>query len=894
MIPALWFTSSVQHSHDLAAVLREHGIRAYVLHGKTPHEERRRLIGMARAGEIEGLVSCDVISVGFDCPISMMAVMSKPCRSGLWYRQACGRVMRPYPVPLGERSYQQQCLHKILQAARRGVLDQLIVKPTGTGKTRIAAQLPRVLSAWTNRPRMLFLVHREELVLQAAETFRAVNPGLTVGIERAHERAGSAADLVVASVQSLGDKNKGRLDRFPPEQFYAVCTDECMVPGTMVGNIPIESASVGDSVPCFDHQTGKAAVGRVTAVSRSSTKRLVRLHLASGRSIVCTPDHPVYLPEYQDYIAAIDVMSEVVGISCYNPDHGSPLCDLRGSGPGGHGLEAAFVPQDRARVLLGQVPQGRYGRRYGAEPEGQEGPRVSGADEKKQPDEGPSNARESQNHLAGDGVGTDDPWGQWTRPDVPGNGSGGSVGVGVPGGCSDASGEIQPHASPLALQDRRRECHSEDRGGDRRGLPPVAREKDPGPKEGAFLGIDRVEDIEILEQGRDSEFERLCPGGIVYNLEVEGHHNYFANGILVHNCHIAPRSRYHYQTYEHFHCLKGARDRDPDTLHIGFTATPTGRSDGIGLECLYDEIVYQYDLREAIRDGWLADVVGYRAETTVDISRVSTNRMTGDFSVKPLEDAINNPGRNHLVAEKYLEICLQEGMNGPQSNIGHKPHAIILDFVDVSGKHPLVTAPTLFGLRSRWDPHGKSIQEQAEQLELLEKRHPGYDLRREPDLEAVRANLRRIELLAAPEIPPEIARVSRYPWMPEAEASYRLSIMGGKMLTVHHNTLGVWEVYEHNNGVVCPVGFEHTLKEALRLAEGSMSAVERSVCRNTAAWRNEEPSEAQMLHLWRRDYKVRRQYPSSYDWYRFCREQYEAGNPDYSKGGLSRRIDARQ
>lgn len=42
--------------------------------------------------------------------------------------------------------------------------------------------------------------------------------------------------------------------------------------------------------------------------------------------------------------------------------------------------------------------------------------------------------------------------------------------------------------------------------------------------------------VEILEFASDEEFRRVCPDGFVYNIEVEDNHNYFANGILVHNC----------------------------------------------------------------------------------------------------------------------------------------------------------------------------------------------------------------------------------------------------------------------------------------------------------------------------------------------------------------------
>lgn len=51
------------------------------------------------------------------------------------------------------------------------------------------------------------------------------------------------------------------------------------------------------------------------------------------------------------------------------------------------------------------------------------------------------------------------------------------------------------------------------------------------------LEFSRVDRVEVLERGSGSGFEQVCPDGMVYNFEVEGNNNYFANGVLVHNCH---------------------------------------------------------------------------------------------------------------------------------------------------------------------------------------------------------------------------------------------------------------------------------------------------------------------------------------------------------------------
>ena len=58
-----------------------------------------------------------------------------------------------------------------------------------------------------------------------------------------------------------------------------------------------------------------------------------------------------------------------------------------------------------------------------------------------------------------------------------------------------------------------------------------------GPPQNGGLEFSRVDRVEILERGSGSGFEQVCPDGMVYNFEVEGNNNYFANGVLVHNCH---------------------------------------------------------------------------------------------------------------------------------------------------------------------------------------------------------------------------------------------------------------------------------------------------------------------------------------------------------------------
>jgi ATP-dependent helicase IRC3 len=78
-------------------------------------------------------------------------------------------------------------------------------------------------------------------------------------------------------------------------------------------------------------------------------------------------------------------------------------------------------------------------------------------------------------------------------------------------------------------------------------------------------------------------------------------------------------------------------------LLLGFTAT-TQRPDGKALSEFYDKISVVYSLRQAIEDGQLVDIRGYRIDTKTSIASVGTS--DGDFKPVELAETINNPERN--------------------------------------------------------------------------------------------------------------------------------------------------------------------------------------------------------------------------------------------------------
>jgi ATP-dependent helicase IRC3 len=108
----------------------------------------------------------------------------------------------------------------------------------------------------------------------------------------------------------------------------------------------------------------------------------------------------------------------------------------------------------------------------------------------------------------------------------------------------------------------------------------------------------------------------------------------------------------------------------PDTpkLHVGCTATPN-RPDGNPLAITFDKIVFNYPLREAMKDGWVVDMKGVRIDTNQSLDDVGT--AGGDFKSDELAAVIDNPERNQIVVKGWLEYGEGRQTIGYTANILH-------------------------------------------------------------------------------------------------------------------------------------------------------------------------------------------------------------------------------
>jgi superfamily II DNA or RNA helicase len=120
---------------------------------------------------------------------------------------------------MGLRPYQESALKAIRSTHGSGIRRQAVVMATGTGKTRVFAQLPKERPGQT-----LVIAHRDELLSQAINTLRNENPDKSVTKEKAEHVGDPTSDIVVASVASLTPR---RMLKYNWENFQTFIIDEC-------------------------------------------------------------------------------------------------------------------------------------------------------------------------------------------------------------------------------------------------------------------------------------------------------------------------------------------------------------------------------------------------------------------------------------------------------------------------------------------------------------------------------------------------------------------------------------------------------------------------------------------------------------------------------------------
>ena len=490
------------------------------------------------------------------------------------------------------RDYQSELITSTRAHFRQQRKRVLINLATGGGKTAICARM--LHNAAQRQKRVWFLCHRRELIRQVSKAFQL--EGINYGMVTADARMNLAASAQICSIPTLIK----RLDRLPPPDLIAF--DECFPAGTLVDGKPIEEIKCGDMVRCFDHEKNVIVSRTVVRLFSSAPSALVRVHFA-GAQLTCTPGHPFFVLG-RGYVSAINLSPGDIFVQ-----------DMRYAGSDREQIPEGSIGKSRVAILWERVLGALSGKDFiGNHGKDQSKARFR-SNEVAQSNATCLRARKDEGLAESNWTPSIGSW--WKRKAIDG------ASVQATGSDSRAFAGIRfPHLREArlrlswALQNRFGASAGKASHRDRWCKSFFFESKSSGLQEREPTGFTRVDRVEVLEPASDGKFRGSLPDGLVYNIEVEEHHNYFAGGILVHNCH---------------HIAAGTwsmiAKRFPNAYQVGLSATPV-RLDGAGLGDYFDAMVCGPSVRWLIENGYLSP---YRLFAPMTVNTAGLHKRGGEY-----------------------------------------------------------------------------------------------------------------------------------------------------------------------------------------------------------------------------------------------------------------------
>jgi hypothetical protein len=214
-----------------------------------------------------------------------------------------------------------------------------------------------------------------------------------------------------------------------------------------------------------------------------------------------------------------------------------------------------------------------------------------------------------------------------------------------------------------------------------------------------------------------------------------------------------------------------------------------------------------------------------------------------------------------------------------------KPYAVVLDFVDVCGKHRISGVPTLFGLRQdyKFDKQ-KTVTEELNEIDEMAKRAKGIDLTKYANVIEMRAAVEAIDLFAVPTVPEAVKQYSRLAWTAAFSGGYNLHLPERLSFALRQNALGQWDVFRTVKGVREFIRTLPNVGLAFQMADNLVPQDKIGVVLATAKWRNQEATAEQIKTLakYRKDMRAKfPDYPAFAAWVK----------KQYTKGDVSRLLD---
>lgn len=477
-----------------------------------------------------------------------------------------------------------------------------------TGKSLCQASLAQTILNEHPHVRIILSTHSKELVEQNHDEIKEIWPECPAGIYSAGlNRRDAKAQVLFAGIQSIYNKSNkiGHVD--------LIIVDECFVSGTKILT-PSGEKDI-DSMRCGDVVINSTGVGMVEAISAKNSYEIYKLEFDDGKIIECTGNHPIFT-EY----GWIEARKLENGTHTFSPE----------------GLRALWQ-----NVQTLDQTQRKRENSFSMSRADLEKPALLLSilcEEIEKSNEQSSIKVEDETTVTRNKAQTYKAWRERAIATFAAVGiasrSWGGVGVGVSGSNEYA----EKFRFPDLLQNRYSKQGKKNRNRAGRKFTRNFGKTKSGFEKNRTSCFPRLVNI--------SRYEYESPR-TVFNLQISGHPSYFANGKLVHNCHTISRKT-DTMWGQFFSDMKAI---NPNVQIMGLTATDYRLDSGNLVPHTFDGVAYEYSVLDAIKDGYLCELVSAPVETHLKTDGVK--KRGGEYIAGELERAFD---KDDLTAACVNEI----------------------------------------------------------------------------------------------------------------------------------------------------------------------------------------------------------------------------------------------
>ena len=515
-----------------------------------------------------------------------------------------------------------------------------------THNTAMLAKVAEFLIQNAGCRKVYCIVGTDKVNQQNKETIRKFAPGIAVS--EYSGRLKSQHGRIICMMQQTANIHYMNLPA--PE---AVLIDECFVKGTKIatpfGEKNIEKIKVGDKVFCFNEKSKKIEVKKVEKTYKNPAKSMMRVNFGT-QMIQCTTNHPFYTK--RGWVQAKDLKENDYILQLVSKGNHKFNKTTKG-----------LCSRKRLLLLLQRLWPCSISEKIIRNNGKNESKIRIRSNARTQPHEATRSTKKSIRFIKKNWISSENTGRKWERIDNPTRKTVTRTWKRMVARISYCNSKVENSQYTEMLQGRHCESEFENSNRNRRSKPFGTGSERARPEKNTSIEWVRVDSIKILEPRNYGKF--------VYNFAVNKHHNYFANGILVHNCHHARAA-----TYESL--IKYWKPK----YVFGATATPD-RGDKKSLATLFSNF-YQISSKELIDMNYLCRPVFIPFECNID-SDIAVRQAMMKLPLQPGKTI--HFCRNHEYAKRLYDIITGLSMECAYLRVGGDNDAEYAKFASADCNH---------------------------------------------------------------------------------------------------------------------------------------------------------------------------------------------------------------